>query len=172
MTPVLDASAATTLLLLGTGVEIVRAALADDEAQPVIHLLNLVEVFYFVHRSGALAQFLDREPHRKGKTPTDSPNLTGVDMLDPAIFDRAAGDVEAAKVRPRLESLGVRVVEMMDAALWQDAARLKSQLVKVSLADCFGVALARRYSAPFVTSDRHELEALEAAGVADFLFFR
>lgn len=172
MTLVVDASAATALLFLGDGVEVVRAAIADDEAQPVIHLQNLIEVYYFAHRSGALADFLDKHPERKGKTATDSPNLTGVDLLDPEIFDKAAGHREAAKVRPRLENIGVRVVEMMDAALWEDAAQIKSQLRKVSLADCFGVALARRYNAPFITSDRHELEALEAAGVADFIFFR
>ena len=172
MTPVLDASAATALLFTGSGAEVVRAAIADDEGQPCIHLQNLIEVYYFAHRSGALAQFLDKNPQRKGKTVTDSPDLTGVDLLDPAIFDKSAGDVEAAKVRPRLEAIGVRIVEMMDAGLWEDAAQLKSQLRRVSLADCFGVALARRYQAPFITSDRHELEALEAAGIAEFIFFR
>ena len=168
----LDASAATALLFAGDGAEVVRAALADDEAQSYIHLVNLIEVFYFAHRSGALAAFLDNHPQRKGNTPTDSPDLTGVDLLDAAIFDKAAGDREAAQVRPRLEAIGVQRVEAMDADLWQDAARLKSQFRRVSLADCFGVALSRRLGASFVTSDRHELEALDAAGVCDCLFIR
>ena len=172
MTPVLDASAATALLFSGDGVEVVRAAIADGEAQPCIHLVNLIEVFYFAHRRGALAAWLRLHPERAARTITDSPDLTGVDLLDPAIFDKGAGDVAASQVRPQLENIGVRVVEMMDAALWQDAAELKSQLRKVSLADCFGVALARRYGAPFVTSDRHELEALDAAGVCSFIFIR
>lgn len=172
MTIALDANAATALLFAGEGAEVVRAAIADDEAQPCIHLVNLIEVFYFAHRRGALAAWLRLHPERAARTITDSPNLTGVDLLDPAIFDKAAGDREAAKVRPQLEAIGVRVVEMMDAALWEDAAQIKSQLRRVSLADCLGVALARRYHAPFVTSDRHELEALEAAGVAEFIFFR
>lgn len=168
----LDASAATTLLLSGDGAEVVRAALLDSEARAVIHLQNFVEVFYFAHRGGALAAFLERHPERKAKTLTDSPDLTGLDMFDPAIFDKAAGDIEAAKVRPELEAIGVEIVEAMDAELWQDAAQLKSQFRAVSLADCFGVALARRLDAPFITSDRHELEALEAAGAAQFLFIR
>lgn len=172
MNLVADASAATALLLSGDGAEVVRAAIADDEGQPYIHIVNLIEVYYFAHRSGALADFLDNNPERKGKTPTDSPNLTGVDTLNPAIFDVAAGNREAAKVRPRLENIGIQIVEAMDADLWQDAARLKSQFRRVSVADCFGVALARRLSAPFVTSDRHELEALEAAGVCDCLWIR
>lgn len=50
MTIALDASAATALLFSGDGAEVVRAAIADDEAQPCIHLVNLIEVFYFVHR--------------------------------------------------------------------------------------------------------------------------
>ena len=168
----LDASGATALLFAGDGAEVVRAALLDDEGAACIHLLNLAEVFYFAHRSGALADWLELHPERKGKTPTDSPDLTGVDMFDPAIFDKGAGDVEAAKVRPRLEAIGVQIVEAMDADLWHDAAELKSQFRAVSLADCFGVALARRLDAPFVTSDRHELKALEARGAAQFLFIR
>ena len=168
----LDASAANALLFADDGAEVVRAALLDDEASAYIHLQNFIEVFYFAHRRGALHEFLERNPARKAKTPTDSPDLTGLDMFDPAIYDRRAGDVEAAKVRPRLEAIGVQIVEAMDAALWEDAAKLKSQFRAVSLADCFGVALARRLGAPFVTSDRHELEALEAAGAAQFLFIR
>lgn len=98
--------------------------------------------------------------------------MTDLDIFDPVIFDAIAGDREAAKVRPRLESIDVQIIEAMDAELWRDAARLKSQFRRVSIADCFGVALARRNNATFVTSDRHELQALDNAGICDFLFIR
>lgn len=172
MNLVLDSSGANVLLFGGDGAGIVGAALLEDEADAYIHLQNAVEVFYFAHRAGALDAFLSRHPERRGKTPSDSPDLTGVDTLDPAIFDRAAGDTEAARALVELSEFGVNIVETMDADLWQDAATLKSQFRRVSLADCFGVALARRFDATFVTSDKHELEALDAAGVCDFLFFR
>lgn len=169
---VLDSSGANALLFGGGGADIVSAALLEDEARAFIHLQNAIEVYYFAHRAGALDAFLTRHPERRGKTPSDSADLTGLDMFDPAIYDAQAGDAESADALARLENIGVQIVEAMDADLWQDAARLKSQFRRVSLADCFGVALARRLSAPFVTSDRHELEALEAAGVAQFLFIR
>ena len=160
------------MLFASDGAEIVRAALLEDEARAYIHLQNLVEVYYFAHRRGALAAFLQRNPERRGKTPTDSPDLTDINLFDPAIFQRSAGDLEAAKVRPALQSIGVKIITTMDEDLWKDAAHLKSQFRRVSVADCFGVALARRLDAPFLTSDRHELEALEAQGIAQFVFIR
>ena len=169
---VLDASGANALLFGGIGADIVSAALLKDEARAFIHLQNAIEVYYFAHRAGALDAFLNRHSERRGKTRSDSPNLTGLDMFDPTIYDAQAGNVEGADALARLENIGVALVEAMDADLWRDAARLKSQFRRVSLADCFGVALSRRLDAPFITSDRHELEALEAAGVAQFLFIR
>lgn len=59
-----------------------------------------------------------------------------------------------------------------DVAFLEDAAQLKAQWKRVSLADCCGVALARRLNAQFVTTDRHELENLSAANVADIFFTR
>lgn len=172
MNLVLDSSGANALLFGGVGAEIVSAALLDDEARAFIHLQNAIEVYYFAHRAGALDAFLTSHPERRGKTPSDSPDLTGLDMFDPTIYDIKAGNVEGADALARLQSIGVMIVEAMDTDLWQDAARLKSQFRRVSLADCFGVALARRLSASFVTSDRHELEALDAAGACDCLFIR
>lgn len=172
MNLVLDASAAESVLFANAGAEIVEAALLENEARAYIHLYNLLEIYYVAHRRAALAEFLARHPERHNETEPDKPDLQGLDFLDPTIFDENAGNVAAKQVRPRLESLGVRVIETMDADLWQEAARLKSRFRRVSLADCFGVALARRLNAEFLTSDRHELEALQTAGICDFTFIR
>jgi predicted nucleic acid-binding protein len=83
-----------------------------------------------------------------------------------------SGQREAEAALQRLEDMGVQFVISLDTALWQEAARLKSQFVKVSLADCFGVALTRRLRGTFFTADRHELEILDAAGITDFVFIR
>ena len=172
MNLVLDASAAEAVLFSNSGAEIVEAALLEDEANAYIHLQNLLEIFYVAHRRGALADFLKRHPARQNVSEPDKPDLQGLDFLDPTIFDENAGNQVANQVRPRLEQAGVRVIEAMDTELWQDAARLKSRFRRVSLADCFGVALARRLNAEFLTSDRHELEALNAANIANFIFIR
>ena len=167
----LDASAAEAFLFAREGGDTVRACLLEDEGTAYIHRQNLVEVFYVAHRRGALAAFLARNPQRQNATEPDRPNLEGVDFADSAVFDLEAGDRAADLALENLESAGVRVVES-DAGLWRDAARLKSQFRRVSLADCFGVALARRLNAEFVTADRHELESLEAADVVEITFIR
>ena len=172
MNLVLDASAAESLLFANAGVEIVEAALLESEATAYIHLQNLIEIVYVTHRRAALTNFLSNHPERQNPTEPDRPDLTGLDFLDATIFDSDAGNLAASRVQPQLEAIGVQIVTAMDEALWQDAARLKSQFRRVSLADCFGVALARRLNAEFLTADRHELEALDAAGVANFTFIR
>jgi hypothetical protein len=48
----------------------------------------------------------------------------------------------------------------MDLAFWQRAGRLKADVKRVSVADCFGLALSAVPEAEFVTADRHELEPL------------
>ena len=172
MNLVLDASATESLLFARSGAEIVEAALLESEATAYIHLQNLIEIVYVTHRRAALASFLTNNPERQNSTKPDKPDLTGLDFLDPDVFNLDAGNRAATAVQPRLAAIGVQTVTAMDAELWQDAARLKSQFRRVSLADCFGVALARRLNAEFLTADRHELEALDAAGVANFTFIR
>nr|VFJ55031.1 MAG: Predicted nucleic acid-binding protein, contains PIN domain [Candidatus Kentron sp. DK] len=58
-----------------------------------------------------------------------------------------------------LKSIGLRTREDMQEGLWKYAARLKSRY-RISLADCFGLALARDVDGQFYTSDHHELDAL------------
>jgi len=60
----------------------------------------------------------------------------------------------------------------LDAAFREDAAQIKADWRRVSLADCCGIALARRLNAEFVTADHHGLDWLAAADVSRFRFFR
>ena len=55
-----------------------------------------------------------------------------------------------------------RVVRREDLSrdFCDSAATLKAVRRRVSLADCFGLTLAANLSAEFLTTDRHELEAL------------
>ncbi len=60
----------------------------------------------------------------------------------------------------------------LDLTFREDVAQLKADWRRISLADCCGVALARRLGREFVTSDHHELDPLAVANVARFHFFR
>lgn len=64
----------------------------------------------------------------------------------------------------------------MDGALWRDAADLIAARriagASLALGDALGIALARRLDVPFVTAEHGELDALDAAGVCEFIFVR
>lgn len=85
---------------------------------------------------------------------------------------REYGRERAAAETARFPSAGLRCHSDLDAAPWMDAGHLKAVHRRVSLADCFGLALARRLGAVFVTSDHHELDALKQLGVCDIEFIR
>ena len=54
----------------------------------------------------------------------------------------------------------------MDEDFWQEAGRIKADYKRVSLADCFCVALSNRVSGEVVTSDHHEINRLLRPGCA------
>lgn len=66
---------------------------------------------------------------------------------------------------------GIDVREDMDAALWKDAGNLKVQY-RLSVADTFAVALARRSSCSLISTDHHELDAINSAGTCQVVFVR
>jgi uncharacterized protein with PIN domain len=67
---------------------------------------------------------------------------------------------------------GIEVDPLIPYALWQEAGRLKARLRRVSLADCFGLALTLREGGTFVSTDHHELDPVHAAGVCPIHFIR
>lgn len=89
------------------------------------------------------------------------------------VFYHFARLSDVLTARSALETLvadGIERREDMDVAFCEDAGQLKAEWRRVSLADCYGVALARRLGGEFFTTDRHELMALETGGVAKFTF--
>lgn len=119
---------------------------ADEEGEGEVyaHAVNLAEVFYNV----------------MGRT------------------DRAIAEAEMA----RLFSLGVRERRDLDGAFWRDvAATIAAARALVSpdgtrahlaLGDAFGVVLANRLGADFVTKDRAEIEPLANLSLVSALFIR
>lgn len=87
-------------------------------------------------------------------------------------YSRQDGVESALEFLEILASDGVQTRADLDTEFWQDAAQIKAEWKRISLADCFGVALARRLDATFLTTDRHELETLADAKVARIEFIR
>jgi PIN domain nuclease of toxin-antitoxin system len=78
----------------------------------------------------------------------------------------------AARASQLLAAAGVIVREDMDSVFWQDAGQLKAMLARVSLADCFCLALARRTGGEVLTADHHEFDALVPQGICPIRFIR
>ncbi len=170
-TVVFDASAVMSYVKAQPGGEAVKACLLDENARVFLHRQNAVEVWYQMHRQGALSAFLAANPGRVA--PDGRPDLTGLDMADRSIFDPFVGERFADEVLARIEAAGVQIVgDEAFPDLWKRAGALKSEFRRVSLADCFGVALAVEMEAPFWTSDRHELTALQNRNMAEIVFIR
>lgn len=85
---------------------------------------------------------------------------------------RRADPERAAKLPGILENYGFELDDSLSMALWQEAGQLKAEWRRISLADCFALALAIREKATLVTSDHHELDRLAQADVCPFRFIR
>lgn len=87
-------------------------------------------------------------------------------------FYRRAGEERAEKLEGVLARHGVVLENGWSSALWRTAGQLKAEWRRVSLADCFALALAIRGRGTLVTSDHHELEPIARAGICPLLFIR
>lgn len=85
---------------------------------------------------------------------------------------RRKPDLDLTEWTADIEAFGLRVHWGIDTGLFADAAALKAQWRKVSLADCFALALARQLGGTLLTSDHHEMDPLVVAGVQGIAFFR
>jgi uncharacterized protein with PIN domain len=83
------------------------------------------------------------------------------------------GDLEgAASLDSIFSGYGLALLDTMPPALWRRAGDLKAAWRRVSLADCFALALAIQENATLVTSDHHELDPIAEAGVCPIRFIR
>lgn len=67
---------------------------------------------------------------------------------------------------------GLALREDVDVSFWQQAGDLKADLARISLADCFCVALANRLGAEIVTTDHAEFDQIAEGGLAQVRFLR
>ncbi len=79
---------------------------------------------------------------------------------------------EARQAADDLAALGIQVRYDMDTEFWQLAGNLKVNPGRLSLADCFALALTIRTGGTLVTSDHHEFDRIEKLGLCPILFIR
>ena len=77
----------------------------------------------------------------------------------------------AQQVIEDLMILGLTQRSDMDIAFWQLVGQLKVNPGKISLADCFALALAIRTGGTLVTSDHHEMDAIVPLGCARYRLY-
>lgn len=87
-------------------------------------------------------------------------------------FLRRGNKEDAESLEPIFTEYGLTLLGELPSDLWKAAGRLKAQWKRVSLADCFALALAIRERGTLVTSDHHELDSLAEAGIGPIRFIR
>ena len=87
-------------------------------------------------------------------------------------FRRQHGENIAQQAIETVLSLGLIARDDIDFDFWQQAGRCKSDLRRISLADCFCIALAQRLDGSVVTTDHHEFKAVAERGVVPVRFIR
>jgi predicted nucleic acid-binding protein len=85
---------------------------------------------------------------------------------------RMSGETDALSALNTLANLRITFREDMDAAMWQDAGRIKAIHRRIALADCFCIALARRLNGSVITSDHREFDPLIPLGLCQIHFIR
>jgi hypothetical protein len=66
----------------------------------------------------------------------------------------------------------LKLLSALSPDLWRAAGKLKAEWRRVSLADCFALALTIREEGILVTSDHHELDRIAEAKVCPIHFIR
>ena len=87
-------------------------------------------------------------------------------------FHRAEGEAVAGEAMRDLQAAGIARREDIAPSFCQAAGTLKAVRRRISLADCFAVALAKTLSGTLLTSDHHEFDPLVASGDCAIAFIR
>jgi PIN domain nuclease of toxin-antitoxin system len=87
-------------------------------------------------------------------------------------FHRANGEADAQSAVGRLLAARVLPRDDMDPALWQQAGRHKAAYRRISIADCFCIALAQKLNGEVVTCDHHEFDTIVPFNLCPIQFIR
>ena len=84
----------------------------------------------------------------------------------------AGAKLREMKPSAKLTRQALKFARDMDEAFWKLIGQLKVSPGKVSLADCFALALAVRAGGTLVTADHHEMDRIVPLGLCPILFIR
>lgn len=139
---------------------------------------SLVDDKLYVLDSCAVLAFLQREPGAEVvaeilKEPRNRCLIHAVNACE-VYYDlyRRSGEDDASALEEILATTGIELVETMSSTLWRAAGKLKAEWRKVSLADCFALALALVENGTVLTSDHHELDKFAQAAICPIRFIR
>ena len=133
---------------------------------------------YYVLDACALIAFLNREPGASviDGLLTDPKTLCLAHAINvcEVYYDmvRQSGTLTARQSVADLIAVGVQVRQDIETEFWQQVGDLKVNPGKLSLADCFALALAIRTGATLVTSDHHEFDPIVPLGLCPIQFIR
>ncbi|MCP4656330.1 MAG: type II toxin-antitoxin system VapC family toxin [bacterium] len=85
---------------------------------------------------------------------------------------RRGHEEDADSLEEILARHGLELEDSLSRVLWHTAGKLKAQWRRVSLADCFALALSIREKGTLVTSDHHELDRIAEADLCPIRFIR
>ncbi|MCX6379349.1 MAG: type II toxin-antitoxin system VapC family toxin [Armatimonadetes bacterium] len=84
---------------------------------------------------------------------------------------RATNEPHAEQTIKDLYDAGVMERHDMSRDFWHSVGRLKAR-GRISLADCFGIALAQKLGGEIVTSDHHEFDPIVGLSIVSVRFIR
>lgn len=131
-----------------------------------------------VFDASALVAFLKGEP---GATTTEAllADTTVVRMAHAVnlcevyyYFVRREEEERVERELLAFERMGLGARADIDPAFWRTVARLKAETQRISLGDCFAIALAMRVGGAVVTSDHAEFDIVAARSICPVLFIR
>lgn len=132
----------------------------------------------FVLDASALVAFLWQEPGEKvvAELLAEPDNVCLVHAINlcEVYYDflRRTDKETAQQATSDLIAAGIEVQETVGASLWQQVGELKVYPGRLSLADCFALALAIQNGATLVTADHHEFDRILPLGLSPILFIR
>ena len=138
--------------------------MAATEPVYILDACAVIALLYREEGSGEVAALLE-EPENRCRI--HALNLCEV------FYDGLRRDslLDAPRLEDLLSSSGIEIETKIPLSLWESAGKLKVAL-RISLADCFALALALQEKGTVVTSDHHELDRVAAAGICPIQFIR
>jgi predicted nucleic acid-binding protein len=86
-------------------------------------------------------------------------------------FYRELNEADYRNLLAHINTLPIQRIDVVDTAITDEAVRLKARY-HIPIGDAIGLATTVALGGTFVTSDHHELEAVEQSEAISFFWFR